>query len=84
MSGALKLKREVAGSNRTRDRLAAYAAIAVVWYAQAIKDLLVLGSDLVQLVRSQDSFPKIRDRVLAQWRVQSMSQTWVDDALPRL
>ena len=79
-----RLKRQVAGSSKTRDRLAAYGNVAVVWYVQAVKDLLATGADLPQLVRAQESFPRVRDKVLAQWKVQSMSKSWVDEALPKL
>lgn len=79
-----RLKRDVAGSNKTRERLLQYAKLAVIWYVQVVKDLLETGADLSQLVRTQESFPRIRDKVLAYWKVQSMSKAWVEDALPRL
>lgn len=79
-----KVKRDVASSRATADRLAKYARVAVAWYVQAMKDMLATGADLPQVVRSQDQFPKVRDRVLTMWRVQSMSDAWLKDALPKL
>lgn len=80
-----KLKREVAGSNATRERLDAYATLAVIWYVQAMKDLISSGTPLNQLVRSQEAaFPRIRDKILTNWKVQSLSKAWVDEVLPKL
>jgi len=79
-----KLKRDVAGSKATRDRLGKYASASVVWYVQAMKDLLATGADLSQVVRSQDFFPRVRDRILSMWKIQSMSEAWLKDALPKL
>jgi hypothetical protein len=79
-----RLKREVAGSKATAARLDPYAKLATVWYVQAIKGFLGGGAILSQLVRSQDFYPKLRDQIIANWKVQSMSKTWVEDAMPKL
>lgn len=79
-----RLKREVVTSNRTKERLERYSQLAVIWYVQAVKDLISSGLPLSQIVRSQEMFQKIRDKILTNWRVQSMSKAWVDDALPKL
>lgn len=79
-----RLKREVAGSKKTLERLSKYAQVSLVWYTQAMKDLRAAGQDLNKVVRSQDTFPVIRDKVRASWKVQSMSKAWVKDALPKL
>lgn len=80
-----KLKRDVAGSKNTAERLHRYAQLATLWYIQVVKDLLDSGAVLSQLLRSQDFFaPKLRDRIRTLWKVMSMSKNWVDDALPKL
>ena len=79
-----RLKREVASSKATAERLDKYARAAVTWYVQAMKDLLATGADLAQVVRSQDQFPRVRDRILSMWKIQSMSEAWLKDALPKL
>lgn len=78
------LQRDVAVSKRTRERLEKYATVAVVWYVQAMKDMAESGADLAQLVKSQDQYPKIESKILASWKVQSLSKSWLDDALPKV
>jgi hypothetical protein len=79
-----RLKRDVAGSKATSERLKPYAKLSVLWYVQAVKAFVDAGAVLTQLVRSQEFYPKLRDRITENWKVQSMSKAWVDDALPKL
>jgi hypothetical protein len=79
-----RLKREVVTSNRIKEPLERYSQLSMIWYVQAVKDLISSGLPLSQIVRSQEMFQKIRDKILTNWKVQSMSKAWVDDALPKL
>jgi hypothetical protein len=79
-----QITRETASSKANRQRLAAYAKLAVEWYAEIMQDLIDAGTDLNVLIRTQDTFAKIRTKVVSKWKVQAMSPKWVDDALPKL
>ncbi|MDQ3692700.1 MAG: AIPR family protein [Chloroflexota bacterium] len=79
-----RITRATAGSKANRQRLSSYAVLAVEWYAEIMKDLIDSGTDLNVLIRTQDTFAKIRAKVLTKWKVQVLSQAWVDDALPKL
>jgi hypothetical protein len=79
-----KITRESASSKANRQRLASYARLAVEWYAEIMQDLINAGTDLNVLIRTQDTFAKIRTKVVSKWKVQAMSPKWVDDALPKL
>jgi hypothetical protein len=74
----------VAGSNHTRDRLAKYAELAVIIYVQAMKDTLANGATLSKIVRSQQDYLKVKERVMTFWKMQSMNRKWVDEVLPKL
>jgi len=72
-------------SRKGRGRLAQYAAVALEWYVQAMKEFVAGGSEVTTVLRSQvDWYPRLRDKVLASWRVQKLAQGWVDAALPKL
>lgn len=79
-----RIARETASSDANRKRLSAYATLAVEWYVEVMQDLIDSGTDLNTLIRTQDTFSKIRSKVLSKWKVQVLSQRWVDDALPKL
>lgn len=79
-----RLTRDAAGSQANRQRLLKYAALSLEWYLQAMEDLIEGGADLNVLIRNQDTFGKVRRKVLAKWKVQSMDGSWVENALPRI
>lgn len=79
-----RLKRDVVGSKHMLERLSKYATLSAVWYIETLKDMLEAGSDLSQIVRSQDNFIKIKDKILTKWRVQSLSKSWLKDAVPKI
>lgn len=79
-----RINRELAGSGANRERLSKYAALSVEWYLQVMEELLEGGTDLNQMIRNQDTFGRIRSKILSKWRVQSMDSSWVDNVLPRL
>jgi hypothetical protein len=78
------ITRDTASSNLNRRRLEKYALIAVEWYIEAMQDLIANGADLNVLIRNQETFSRIQSKVRSKWRVQALSQQWVDDALPKL
>jgi hypothetical protein len=79
-----QLSRTTASSNATRVRLSKYAVVAVEWYIEAMQDFMDAGADLNVLIRTHDTFGRVRSKVLSKWKVQALSQQWVDDALPKL
>jgi hypothetical protein len=79
-----QLKGEVAVSKATEQRLKNYASIALEWYVEAMQEALDTGGEASTLVRSQDSWVKIRQRLQAKWKVYSLAKRVVEDSLPRL
>ena len=79
-----KLKADVAVSRATEDRLRNYATVALEWYIEAMQELADAGAEITTLVRSQDSWIKIRQRLLSKWKVYSLAKKVMQDALPIL
>lgn len=79
-----RLQRDQAGSAETRRRLEAYAKLAVQWYVDATKELLDAGSELPVLLRSQETFGKLKERILKYWGTYSLSPEWIGSVLPEL
>jgi len=77
-----KLKPEVAVSKATEDRLRNYATVALEWYTEAMQELVDAGAEITTLVRSQDSWTKIRQRLLSKWKIQSLAKKMIQEALP--
>lgn len=79
-----KLKPDVAVSKTTAGRLQNYAKMALEWYVEAMRDLVDAGTEVTTLVRSQESWTKVRAKVVSQWRVFSLAKKAADEALPKL
>ena len=79
-----KLKGEVAVSKTTGQRLKNYATMALEWYVEAMQEATGGGSEVSTLVRSQESWAKIRQKVEAKWKVFSLAKNVVEDALQKL
>jgi hypothetical protein len=79
-----KLKAEVAGSRTTEERLANYASIALEWYVEAMREMADAGTEITTIVRSQDYWSKVRQKVLSRWKVYSISKKVMEGALPVL
>jgi hypothetical protein len=79
-----KLKGEVAVSKATEQRLRNYASIGLEWYVEAMQEAIDAGAEVSTLVRSQDSWTKIRQRLQGKWKVYSLAKKVVEDALPVL
>lgn len=79
-----KLKAEVASSKNTEERLTNYARIALEWYAKAVGEMIDAGIEVTTIVRSQDHWTKIRQKVLSEWKVYSVSKKVMEAALPTL
>lgn len=79
------LKREVAVSKKTLERLAVYATVAVVWYVRATRQMVGDGGlqQLSSLLRTQDTYPQLRKAIDEFWSVQSIDTQWVA-SLPKL
>ena len=79
-----KLKPEVAVSKATEGRLANYATMALVWYVEVMEELSSLGTEVATLVRSQEHWAKIRQRLHSKWKIYSLAKTVMRDSLPVL
>jgi hypothetical protein len=79
-----KLKVAVAISKTTEGRLRNYATIALEWYIEVMQELVDAGTEVTTLVRSQESWTKIRQRLQSKWKVYSVSKKVMEDALPVL
>jgi hypothetical protein len=78
-----RLRREVAGSRNTRHDLDIYAKVALSYYGEIMEDRIEAGNDLNQMVRSEDSFERIRSRVKSKWERDRLAAPFVE-ALPKL
>jgi hypothetical protein len=79
-----KLKGEVAVSKATGQRLKNYATVALEWYVEAMQEAIDTGAEVSTLVRSQDHWAKIRQRLEGKWKVYSLAKKVVEDSLPVL
>jgi hypothetical protein len=79
-----KLKPDVAVSRKTENRLSNYANVALEWYVEAISELIGPAVEVSTLVRSQEPWTKIRQKLLSKWKVYSLAKTVVADSLPIL
>ncbi len=79
-----KLKGEVAVSKATEQRLKNYGTVALEWYVEAMQEAVDSGTEVSTLVRSQDHWTRIRQRLEAKWKVYSLAKKVVEDSLPVL
>lgn len=79
-----KLKAEVAVSKTTESRLQNYATVALEWYVEAMRELVDAGNEASTLVRSQDWWTKIRQKIHSKWKIYSLAKKVVADSLPTL
>lgn len=79
-----KLKADVAVSKTTETRLYNYAAMALEWYLEAASELIDAGQEVTTLVRSQERWAKIREKIQSKWKVFKLAKKVVSDALPPL
>jgi hypothetical protein len=80
---ASRIERVVAGSQNTREDLDIYARAALSYYVEIMEDRIEAGGDINQMVRSEESFGRVRSRVKNKWQRDSLSTSFVD-ALPKL
>ena len=79
-----KLRSEVAASKATEDRLKNYATIALEWYVEAMTDLIDTGSELTTILRSQENWGKVSQKIKSKWNVFKLAKKVVQEALPKL
>lgn len=73
------------GSSRALDRMRGYAKAAVIFYVQAVKDMMeTTGDDLNVLLRSADYLGKIKERVRSAYELRALDDSWVKSALPKI
>jgi AIPR protein len=79
-----KLSADVATSKTTESRLRNYATVAIEWYVEAMQELIDAGNEVTTLVRSQEWWMKVRQKIQSKWKVYSLAKKVVADSLPRL
>jgi hypothetical protein len=79
-----KLNADVAVSKTTESRLKNYATIAIEWYVEAMQELIDAGNEVATLVRNQDWWMKVRQKIQSKWKVYSLAKKVVADSLPTL
>ena len=79
-----KLRPEVAVSKATVQRLRNYAALSLEFYTEAMRDLISVGSEVAELVRSQTGWQKILPKIESRWKVYRLSKKVMESALPAL
>ncbi len=78
-----RIKRDVAGSNNTRRDLATYATLALSYYTEIMEDRVEEGHDVSLMVRSEESFGRVRSKVRTKWDRESISADWLK-AIPKM
>jgi hypothetical protein len=72
-------------SRGAADRMRKYATISMLWYKDAVKDLLAIsGKDLSVLVRELDFFTKVAERIESRYRTMEVDKQWLKGGLPAL
>lgn len=79
-----KLKVEVAESKKTTARLRNYAIAALEWYVEAMQDLAKDSDQILTLVRSEDTWAKLRPKIESKWKVYGLSKKAMEEGLPKL
>lgn len=79
-----KLKPEVAVSKHTEARLHNYAQVALEWYVEGMQELVDAGTEVSTLVRSQEWWTKLRQKLISKWRVYSLAKKVVQESLPAI
>lgn len=79
------IKEERIISNSASDRISKYALISIIWYKDAVQDLLKIEKkDLSVLVRDANFFHLISSRIESRFRTMSVDKNWLKGALPKL
>lgn len=72
-------------SKRAYGRILKYAELSTVWYKQVVAEMLEsTGSDLSVLIREQDFFERVTEKVINLYEAFSVNKEWIEGALPRL
>jgi len=72
-------------SKAATERMDKYARIAIVWYKQAVDDLLqITETDLSVLIRQPDFFHRVAERISNTYRAWAVNEEWLRGALPKL
>ena len=79
-----KLKAEVAVSKKSGSRLRNYATVALEWYVEVVRETSGRELEVSTIVRSQEYWAKIREKIIGKWKVYSLAKKVVEDALPKL
>ena len=75
--------RAVAQSKATSGRLLTYATVAATWYVDIVTDLIRDDEELGTVVRSEEAFARIAQKVNTMWKTYAVNKAWVK-ALPAL
>jgi hypothetical protein len=72
-------------SNAASGRIEKYAKVSIQWYKQVVNDLLqITEGELSVLIRREDFFERVAERVDNMYETWSVDEGWLDSTLPRL
>jgi hypothetical protein len=72
-------------SKAAGQRIEKYARVSIQWYKQVVDDLLqITGTELSVLIRREDFFERVAERVANVYETWSVDKGWLDSTLPRL
>lgn len=72
-------------SSAATQRIDKYARVSIKWYEQVVDDLLQLtGTELSVLIRQEDFFQRVAERVTNIYETWSVDEGWLNSTLPRL
>jgi hypothetical protein len=81
----MKLDARQIQSTRTQQKLTRYAEFALNEYLLAARDEAeVQQEELATLVRSQQFYDRVEQRIKRNYRKQALAEKWLEEALPRL
>ena len=79
------IKEDRITSNAATSRIDKYARISIQWYKQTVDDLLeITGTELSVLIRQEDFFRRVAERITNHYQAMSVNEKWLEGALPML
>jgi hypothetical protein len=79
------IKEDRITSNAATSRIDKYGRISIQWYKQTVDDLLeITGTELSVLIRQEDFFRRVAERITNHYQAMSVNEKWLEGALPML
>lgn len=72
-------------SKSAQDRITKYAELSIVWYKQAVSDIISNSNkDISVLIRDKYYFDKVKERIINMYEAYKVNKDWIEGALPKL